>query len=291
MEEIPRIGFEKRKSSGIEVMNIKELAAKLGQTENHDPYSSHKLDFFLILIITKNSYSHFVDFKTYNLSERTALFLAKNRVHRFNKDLANSEGYGIIFTSEFVDKYYFLTERLQLDRLFNYHIETPIVSQKDKSKNSFIDIASKLHYEYGLPNDFARSGILSSLLHVLMLTAERVKEFDSHESINLHWLETFNKFRAMLEKDYVKTRNSRYYAAELLVSYKFLNTIIKKLAGTTAKSFIDDFVTVEIKRFLVSTPLSVKEISYKTGFDEPANMIKFFKKHTHKTPLQFRNQL
>ncbi|MEM9824463.1 MAG: helix-turn-helix domain-containing protein, partial [Bacteroidota bacterium] len=37
-----------------------------------------------------------------------------------------------------------------------------------------------------------------------------------------------------------------------------------------------------------STALSVKEISYQTGFEEPANMVKFFKKNTGITPLKFR---
>ena len=100
----------------------------------------------------------------------------------------------------------------------------------------------------------------------------------------------FNQFKNLLENDCVKTRNSRAYAAKLFISYKFLNEVVKKLTGKTVKTFIDDFVIMEIKRYLVSTSLSSKEISYKTGFEEPANMTKFFKKHTGLTPLKFRAQ-
>ena len=157
-------------------------------------------------------------------------------------------------------------------------------------QDSFMDIAKKLYEEYTFPNDFAKSEILRTLLHIVFLKAERAKEIQAISGAKIHWLETFGTFKNMLEKEYINSRSSRYYAAKLFISYKFLNDIVKHLTGKTAKVFIDDFVTIEIKRYLVSTSLSVKEISYQTGFEEPANMIKFFKKNTNTTPLKFRQQ-
>ncbi|MEO1713015.1 MAG: helix-turn-helix domain-containing protein [Bacteroidota bacterium] len=46
-----------------------------------------------------------------------------------------------------------------------------------------------------------------------------------------------------------------------------------------------------MKRHLISTALTVNEIAYRTGFEEPPNMIKFFKKNAGMTPLKFRQQL
>jgi AraC-like DNA-binding protein len=34
--------------------------------------------------------------------------------------------------------------------------------------------------------------------------------------------------------------------------------------------------------------ISIKEITYQAGFDEPTNLIKFFKQRTGQTPAQFR---
>lgn len=289
--EIPKIFFNRSKSLDIEVMNFTQIFSKLNQSEGHNPFAAHKIEFFLILIITKNSYSHFVDFKSYILSEGSALFIAKNQVHHFTKELREADGFCIVFNSLFVDKYYFLSDNFKLNRLFNYHIETPVIHQKEMRGDSFIDIAHKLYDEYIFPNTFAKSEILRTLLYILLLKAERAKESQSVSGVKTHWLEIFSKFKNMLEKEYVKTRNSRTYASNLFISYKFLNDIVKKLTGKTVKAFIDEFVTIEIKRYLVSTSLSVKEISYKTGFEEPANMVKFFKKNTNATPLKFRRQL
>lgn len=114
--------------------------------------------------------------------------------------------------------------------------------------------------------------MMRTLLHVLLLRAERTKEIHALSEVKTKWLEIFNTFRDLLEKEYINTRNARYYASKLLISYKFLNDIVKELTTKTAKTFIDDFVIIEIKRYLVSTSLSVKEISYQTGFEEPANI-------------------
>lgn len=290
-EELPKVLFNKQARLNIEVMDFPKLLRKLAHSRDHDPFSAHKIQFYLILILTDHSYTHFVDFKSYELRKGSVLFVAKNQVHHFNKEIQDAKGFGIVFSNLFVDKHYFLTDSLKLNRLFNYHIESPVIHPDTASNDNLIELVVKLHQEYVQPNDFAKPEILASLLRVLLLKAERVKESHSVVSVSNHWMELFCEFREMLEVEYVNTRSSRFYAAKLLISYKFLNDIVKKLTGKTVKAFIDDFVTMEIKRYLISTSLSVKEISFETGFEEPANMIKFFKKNTNTTPLKFRQQL
>lgn len=289
-KEIPKIFFNRDKSLDVEVINFTQLAKKLIQTKDHNPFAAHRIEFYLILIVTRKSYSHFVDFKPYKLIEGSAIFVAKNQVHHFTKELQEADGFCMIFSSLFMEKHYFLSDSLKLNRLFNYHIETPIIHQNEMGQDRFIDIANQLYDEYTFPNEFAKSEMLRTLLHILILKAERAKEIQATCGVKIHWLEIFSSFKNLLEKEYIETRNSRTYASKLFISYKFLNDIVKQLTGKTVKAFIDDFVTIEIKRYLVSTSLSVKEISYKTGFEEPANMIKFFKKNTSKTPLKFRQQ-
>lgn len=290
-KEIPEIHFDGPTSLDVEVMSFSRLNERLNQSLDHDPFSTHRVEFYLILIVTQNTYTHFIDFEAYNAPEGSAIFVAKKQVHHFTKSLEEASGIAIIFNSLFIDSYFFVSDERKLNRLFNYHIETPVILKKEMGNDNFHGIATQLYNEYNFPDNFAKSEILRTLLHLLILKAERTKQTRSAGSnTKTLWLETFSNFKSMLEKEYVNTRSSRAYAAKLLVSYKFLNDVTKKLTGKTVKAFIDDFVIIEIKRYLVSTSLSVKEISYHTGFEEPANMIKFFKKHTALTPLTFRRQ-
>lgn len=288
--DIPKVGFEKNRDLGIEVLTFKQLIKKLNQTKDHNPFSFHKIQFYLILIVTKNSYRHFVDFKEHKLKEGSALFLAENQVHHFTEGLLKTEGIGIIFNNTYFSKSDFLKGSYNFYRLFNYQIEKPSIHKKEMGKDNLIDIAKNLLNEYSFSKSKVKSEILYSLLKVLLLKAERAKEIQDVSGVNKKWLEVFVTFKRMVENEYFNTRSSKYYASQLFISYKQLNQIVKKLTGKTAKVYIDDYVIMEIKRYLTSSSLSVKEIAFKTGFEEPGNLVNFFKKNTNTTPLKFRQQ-
>lgn len=288
-KKIPKIFFRRDNSLEVEVMSFYELYQKLVHV-NHNPFADHKIAFYCIMVVTESSYLHSVDFKSFTLTKGSAIFVNIGQVHHFTREMKEAKGYCIIFSSLFMEKYYFSADNFKLNRLFNYHIESPVIHQETMGQDNLIEVANQLHEEFRFPNSFAKSEMLRTLLHILLLKAERSKEVQATSGAKVHWLEIFSAFKNLLEKEYINTRSSRIYAAKLFISYKFLNDVVKKLTSKTVKAFIDDFVTVEIKRYLLSTSLSVKEISYDTGFDEPANMIKFFKKNTGITPLKFRQQ-
>lgn len=101
----------------------------------------------------------------------------------------------------------------------------------------------------------------------------------------------FSEFRHLLAAHFFQTRNAQRYAEMMNISYTHLNKIVKSVTGSTAKSFIDKFVILEIKRRLAVSGISVKELTYLMGFDEPTNFVKYFKKHTRKSPSRFRKIL
>ncbi|SLM29662.1 Transcriptional regulator, AraC family (fragment) [Desulfamplus magnetovallimortis] len=70
-----------------------------------------------------------------------------------------------------------------------------------------------------------------------------------------------------------------------------MNKIAKAITGNTVKSFIDNFVILEIKRQLAVSDISIKELTYLMGFEEPTNFVKYFKKHTSQSPAQFKKIL
>jgi AraC-like DNA-binding protein len=61
-------------------------------------------------------------------------------------------------------------------------------------------------------------------------------------------------------------------------------------AGTNAKAFIASRISLEAKRLLVHTDVSVTLIAESLGFSEATNFIKFFKRETGCTPAEFRQQ-
>ena len=73
------------------------------------------------------------------------------------------------------------------------------------------------------------------------------------------------------------------------LKFNIKNHVCKVNINKTAKAYIEYVTVLEIKRLLAYSSKNVQEVAFHFGFDEPTNMVKFFKKHTKMTPTQFRS--
>ncbi|HHL73842.1 MAG TPA: helix-turn-helix domain-containing protein [Bacteroidetes bacterium] len=288
MNAIPKISFIKQDSDELEfeIFTLNSLFARKDSI-NLRLDKPHRVDFYHILYITSGTGRHFIDFRPFSFQAGDLIFISRGQVHAFEVK-PDRDGYVILFTEEFLAKNLIHADLPSLNRLYNYHLYSPVLETRSKE---FAAMIAELYQEYSAAEEYAREEILRLLLKLLLLKAERIKHAQTAQHKNTGWLRKFTLLRSHVEQNYSTTRNARDYAAMLHISYKNLNEICKALTGKTAKAFIDHFVTLEIKRHLAMTNLSVKELTYALGFDEPTNLIKFFRKHTGLTPTQFRKNL
>jgi AraC-like DNA-binding protein len=124
---------------------------------------------------------------------------------------------------------------------------------------------------------------------MFILFCERAKRARMHTPINIgkDW-EYISEFRKALDELIKATRSVQYYADHLNVTRKKLNQATQKFLGKSAKKVIEERVVLEVKRLLLYTTCTVKEIGFSLGFTDPTNFNKFFKKHTQITPAQYR---
>jgi len=94
-----------------------------------------------------------------------------------------------------------------------------------------------------------------------------------------------------LEKRFKKYRSINRYASELSIPVNRLNKASFQTIGKSPKQLIDERILLEAKRLLAHSTLSIKEIAFELGFDEPTNFIKYFRKHNHITPAEFRQKM
>ena len=69
---------------------------------------------------------------------------------------------------------------------------------------------------------------------------------------------------------------------------KQLASAVRQAVGMTPKAYLDQRRLLEAKRLLSFSELSIKEVAFKLGFDEPTNFNKFFRKHADLSPGDFR---
>jgi AraC-like DNA-binding protein len=135
-----------------------------------------------------------------------------------------------------------------------------------------------------------REMIALKLLELLILCDRLFNEQDIYES-TAGYSSTVEAFNELIESNFTTHRDVLFYATALHTHPNNLNSVIKKATGLTAKQTITSRVLIEAKYLLASGTLTVKEIAYELGFDDPNYFNSFFKKELHVTPAQFRNQL
>lgn len=212
--------------------------------------------------------------------------MRKGVTHRFTKSKA--KGKLLIFTEDFIIKHLGGKEGLKSLQLFNELIESPKIELSTSLFSEVKTVLNQLHLETELEKDSYTSSIKRSLLHVLISKFYREKTNDKSVFTNTKYLNQFLKFQNLIEEQWSQSRTALHYAKQMSITPKTLNNIVKNTIRKSSKSLIDDIVTIQIKHLLVNTELSVTEIAYQSGFDDPTNFFKYFKKNTKLSPNQFR---
>lgn len=290
LKEIPKVEFDKKQDPSIEfeIITLKNLFSRSSGL-NRLISQPHRVEFNHIFFITEGKGSHFIDFHQHSFCQGSLLFISKGQVHAFEVQ-PNRNGILILFTEAFLLKNLIHSDILSYYRLFNYDLQEPII-QPHETDAQFTNIVKEIYDEYHYSNDFAKEEILRFLLNLILLKVERIKHTVAPQIKNAEWLNQFSIFKKALESHFSETREAQDYAAMMKISYKFLNKICKSITGRTAKEFIDKFLIREVKRQIATSDISVKELTYQFGFDEPTNFVKYFKKHTSQSPAQFRKSL
>ncbi|SHJ90308.1 AraC-type DNA-binding protein [Reichenbachiella agariperforans] len=287
MNNIPNISFDSsEKTTDIEFLRISELFERVEENPNHDPLKPHRITFFALLIVMEGEGMHQVDLENYLLKKGSVLKIAKGQVHAFQENLSY-DGYLVVFTEDFVLKFFSKSTIDFISHLYNYHISDPLVEGSNFNESFLALIAQELNNE----NTYAQRNIIAKMLELYLLKLERVSHLAISTKRNTEQYPLFFQFKNLVEERYMDTRNVKDYAEYMSVSAKQLNAVVQNFTLNTAKHFIDEYVVLEIKRAILSTNNSLKEIAYELGFDEVTNFTKFFKKHTGITPKEYKSSL
>lgn len=283
MKEIKKYVFRKELKLEFEILDLKEIL----ESKRNMMVIPHRAQFYHILWIDKGKGVHYVDFNPIEITDSCLIFIPQNSVNVFDPH-GEYEGKVILFTDSFFCKNQEDHKFLLTGILFSDLYETAKLDL-NSSADSLRSGLATMEKEYKNHEDPSRALILHNMLHVFVLFAERqlrqqgFKELQASNSLNI-----LMEFKSLLEQNFKFEKSVKNYAQELNLSEKQLSKATKDNLDKRPKQLIDERIILEIKRLLVHTQLHVKEIAYDMGYDEPTNFVKYFRKHTGLTPLEFR---
>jgi AraC family transcriptional activator of pobA len=96
------------------------------------------------------------------------------------------------------------------------------------------------------------------------------------------------QFKDMIERRYREGWQLARFAEELNISQAALRAACMNVTGETPVKLVHDRVIVEAKRNLVYTDMTVSQIAYWLGFEDPSYFSRFFTKQTGERPAAYR---
>ncbi|SFN30169.1 Helix-turn-helix domain-containing protein [Chitinophaga sp. YR627] len=135
-----------------------------------------------------------------------------------------------------------------------------------------------------------REEMIRSLFRVFILYVCRLNKVKGDIDYN-RCPPLVKRFFTLLENYFLTLKMPADYADLLAVTPAYLNELVKRSCGFTTSYCIQQRIVAEAKRLIMNSELSLKEISYRLGFDDASHFSKFFKKFTGKRYSDFRRQI
>jgi AraC family transcriptional activator of pobA len=156
--------------------------------------------------------------------------------------------------------------------------------------------ATDLEKAFGMfAHEFARSSsghalALDGLLEVILANAIRLSTAlaGSPDTVVGRHQDLVARFRELVESDFRKNKSLADYASALKVSESRLRNACLGVAEQSPMQMVNARILLEAKRELFYTSVSVSEIAYALGFDDPAYFTRFFSQRAGMSPSAFR---
>lgn len=246
--------------------------------------NSHSHNFYLLVLFTKGSGFHTVDFDTYEIQPNSLFVLKPGQVHswQLSEDIGgyiafySQEVYNVYFGSKQIDEYSFYRDLKNSPEIILNDFQTKEIS-------NYFDLI----LEENNRNEFKKIDKLLNLLDVIHIEIARI--YESLQDHNLHPYNLKIKELEELVNQYFKTEKlPSFYSDKMNMSLKHLNRICKNILNITLTEFIYNKIILESKRLLSTNTMTIGEVANELGFENYSYFTKVFKKYTNLTPKGFK---
>jgi AraC-like DNA-binding protein len=98
----------------------------------------------------------------------------------------------------------------------------------------------------------------------------------------------FNRFLSLISNSPIKRQPITLYAGKLAITPKYLTMLCLKYSNKTASEWVAQYTVEDIRFYLKSTDLSIKEISARLGFSNMSHFGSYVRKHLGISPSEYR---
>ncbi|MGX1930473.1 helix-turn-helix domain-containing protein [Flagellimonas sp. 2504JD4-2] len=253
---------------------------------NKKPASVPHRHSFYQLIWFKEHGRHYVDYEVIDHDANSIFFINKNQIHYFCPDSSNI-GFLFHFNDEFINaRNAGLMDRFAVS-IFN-EIGGYCLNLDPAEAEKFDGITASIQSELTSKESFYKEQVYH-YFQIILLQIERLRKKESNIDFNANMdFGLAFKFKRLINQQIHEFHSIDAYATALGTNSKTLTNVSKKILLTTPAEVIRESKLLEAKRMLSNQKISIKEIAYSLGFDDPTYFTKYFKKGVGHTPKEFQ---
>jgi AraC-like DNA-binding protein len=254
------------------------------------PDKARRMTFIFIGLCTSGSISYSVDTVPQTVAPGDLVIVSERHViDRIvcSDDLA---GPGFIVSVPFFQEVIQATK--DVSALFLFSRQHPVLRLKERDqrvfKEYFLTIRDKL---LSTTHHFRKDLIRTLMLAMFYDLSNVIYHFQQLSTANLSRAEViFTRFIKLVEENCRRERRVSWYAEQLGITPKYLSESVKSVSSRTPNSWIDNYVTLELRVILKNTSKSIREITEEMNFANQSFLGKFFKEHVGMSPSEYRRQ-
>jgi AraC family transcriptional activator of pobA len=267
---------------------VERFGAYLNRHE-HSLHHSHRHSFFHLVLFTKGSGTHTIDFNQFKVQPYEIYFMIPGQVHSWHFQ-GEVDGYIINFSDSLFRSFLLNPNYLERFPFFSGISEESVCLLPIEVHGKVTQLLEEIVAQTSNSSD-GGIDMIRLLLMQLFLVVENSCNVKNKKSAIQQKQVLLRNFRRLIDQHYLSIKLPKEYADLLYVTPNHLNALCQDLLGKTAGELIRDRILLEAKRLLTNANMTVTEIAYNLNFQDNSYFNRFFKKYVGVTPDEFRKQL
>lgn len=247
----------------------------------------HRHNFYLLVLFTKGSGVHDIDFTKYTIQPGSLFVLQPGQMHHWQ--LSNDiEGY-IFFYSQEIYNLYFGNKKIEDYPFYQSVMNQPEIVFKTDELAAILPYFDLLIHESQSSHPKKEEKLLNLLDCIHIEIARKYLAEVTHTVHSYNY--KIQQLEQLLEHYYTTEKSPSFYAEKMNITLKHLNRISKTILNQTVTELIANRTVLEAKRLLTDASKTINQVADNLGFENYSYFTRLFKKQTGMTPSEFRKTL
>ncbi|PWN72301.1 AraC family transcriptional regulator [Chryseobacterium phosphatilyticum] len=253
------------------------------------PNIPYRSDYFCIFLVQRGSVSFRLDDKSYEVSKGGIVFCPISETFWVDKIADDYNAKYMFFSVDFIsqagfnyksnnvlkslsaDPTHIIREEPDLYRRLHFHLdELRVLNNKEKDNYYFNEM---IWHHFSL---------------VIYEIDNYFKKIERPHLVTHREDELTTSFFKLVQEYFKDEHNVQFYADKLFISRKYLTKVINKTMFKSPRDIIHQVLAIEARLLLRNASLNVNDVAMQLRFSDQASFSKFFKKHTGRSPLEYR---